>query len=225
MSSIRVSLFISVLIFSLSNFSQVTTEDLSGDYVRIEREAKSFVGFYYGLKEKDQLKRYRLQGCNFLYEKGIGQHPKTEKDYAYERFMVSFSGVDKNKVISFDSVLYGHSAYVSNFKTLDFSKSFDFKSIKRIELDNAKEAGQIKAIRTDFGELHLIFRHKEVYDSEKSSFFSKDEQRDYQLEVQFSQFNPKKIKLKKVLVNTTQRIKGKKSKKIVEVVCENFNKI
>ncbi len=221
MTSKRVNLFLLLLIFTIPAFSQVTTEDLKGDFKRIEREAKKVTGFYYGLKVKDHLKRYETNGCSFLYEKGMGQHPKNDKEYAFERFMISFSGVDKNKVTSFDSVVYGHSAFLANFKGLDFSKSFPYKSIKRVELDNASEAGEIKAIRTDLGELHLLFRHKEIYNAEKSSFFKKGEQREYELEVQFSDFKPNRIKLKKILVNTVSIINGRK-KAVAQVLCENF---
>jgi hypothetical protein len=221
MASKRVTFFLLFLIFIIPTFAQVTSEDLKGDFKRIEREAKKVTGFYYGLKEKDHLRRYETNGCNFLYEKGMGQHPENDKEYAFERFMISFSGVDKNKVTSFDSVVYGHSAFLANFKGLDFSKSFPYQRIKRVEFDNARETGEVKAIRTDLGELHLLFRHQEIYNAEKSSFFKKGEQREYQLEVQFSDFKPNRIKLKKVLVKTMSIINGRK-KAVVQVLCENF---
>ena len=203
-------------------FAQVSQAELSKDFVRIERTSNSASGFYYGLKEQDKFKRYKATGCTFLYEKGLGSHPKSNREYAFERFMISFSGVDKKDVTSFDSVLYGHSDYVGKFKRLDLTKSFPFRSIKRVELEDNKESGQIKAIRTELGELHLIFRHNEVFNSLNSSFFEKGEVRNYEVEVQFSSFTEKKIKLKKVVVNATKKVGKQKKSKIVDVTCLDF---
>lgn len=204
-------------------WAQVKPSELDKDFVRIERVSQKASGFYYGLKEQDKFKRYEATGCNFIYEKGIGSHPKSNRDYAYERFMISFSGLDKKQVTSFDSVLYGHSDYVGKFKRLDFSKSFPYRSIKRVELEDNKESGQMKAVRTELGELHLLFRHKEVFNSQNSSFFEKGEVRQYEVEVQFSSFSPTEIKLKKVNVTASKKVGKGAKKKIVSVNCKDFS--
>lgn len=211
-----------ITIFATNLQAEVETKDLNKDFIRIEREAKNNTGFYFGLKEKDKFKRYQIQSCQFLYEKGIGEHPKDNREFAFERFMISFSGVDKKGVSSFDSVLYGHSAFTSNFKRIDFSKSFDFRPFKRVEAENNDKLGRLKATRNSSGELFLTFEHQEVFDSSKSSFFEKGEERDYLVKVHFSQFDQSTIKLKKVSVETHKSINGKGRKKIVDVKCSDF---
>lgn len=211
------------LIFSLQHiYGEVETKELKRDFIRIEREAKKSSGFYYGLKEKVKFKRYQIQSCQFLYEKGLGEHPKDNREFAYERFMISFSGLDKSGVSSFDSVLYGHSAFTPGFKRIDFTKSFDFLSLKRVEVEGEKNLGQLKAVRNGAGELFMTFQHREVFDSTRSSFFEKGEQRDYLVKVHFSQFDPTIIKLQKVTVETYKSINGKGRKKIVDVNCNEF---
>lgn len=202
--------------------ADLETKELSRDFIRIERQAQNSSGFYYGLKEQDKFKRYQIKSCQFLYEKGLGEHPQDNREFAYERFMVSFSGVDKKGVSSFDSVLYGHSDFSSQFKRLDFSKSFSFRPFKRVESNSKDNLGQVKALRKSDGELLLTFQHQEVFDSSKSSFFEKGEQRDYMVEVHFSQFTDKVVNLKKVSVETYKSINGEGRRKIVDVTCDQF---
>ncbi len=206
----------------LKTHAEVESDQLNKDFIRIERESKKSTGYYFGLKEKDRFKRYEIKGCQFLYEKGLSEHPKDNREIAYERFMVSFSGVDKKGVSSFDSVLYGHSHYTAQFKRLDFSKSFSFKPFKRVDSNEKDQLGQVKATRNESGELFLTFRHQEVFDSANSSFFEKGEQRNYEVKVHFSRFDPKLIKLAHITVETYKTINGKKRKKIVDVSCNDF---
>lgn len=220
---INITLGMFLLLIQVSpTLAEVEAQKLGKDFIRIEREATKSAGFYYGLKEKVKFKKYQTKSCQFLYEKGLGDHPKDGREYAYERFMVSFSGVDQKGVSSFDSVLYGHSDYTPKFKRLDFSQSFPFQSFKRVEADAKERLGQIQADRNQSGELFLTFRHQEVFDSANSSFFEKGEERDYLVKVHFSQFDEKMIKLEKVTVETYKSINEKARKKIVDVECEAF---
>jgi hypothetical protein len=205
-----------------SLLADISSAQLDKDFIRVERESKKSSGYYFGLKENDRFKRYEIKFCQFLYEKGLGEHPQDSREIAYERFMVSFSGIDKKGVSSFDSVLYGHSDYSAQFKRLDLSKSFAFRPFKRVDANDKDQLGQVKATRNQSGELFLTFRHQEVFDSANSSFFEKGEQRDYEIKVHFTRFDPKVIQLSKVSVETYKTINGKKRKKIVEVLCNEF---
>jgi hypothetical protein len=202
----------------------ISPKDLRGEEIRVDRSAEKKSGHFLGLKGQAKLRKFNVTECSFTYEKGTDSHPQSSRDYKFERFMINFSGVDKKGENSFDSVTYGHSDYKRKFKGLDFSKGFDFKEIKRVELPEGQGVGKLKASRNDLGELSMTFRHKEAYSTGNSSFFVKGEIRDYKVSINFSRFDSKNIKLKSVRVKATQRLphRSRKLTTLVDVNCSDF---
>lgn len=201
--------------------AEVSPELLKEKFVNIERVSSSAKGFYFGLREASSKRYIKAKECRFSYEKGQDSHPKTDKEYSYERFMISFSGDDEKGETSFDSVSYGHSDFIETYKPLDFSKGFQTIKLKQVELEGAKLRSSLKAIRNTKGELKMEFHHQEVYSAKNSSFFVPGETRDYSVEVLFSKFDKRAIQLQKIIVNASQ-ITKKGSKKIVSVECNGF---
>ncbi|MCR9203984.1 MAG: DUF863 family protein [Halobacteriovoraceae bacterium] len=215
-------LFISLFIlFQYSIQAEISPELLKEKFVSIERVSTKANGFYYGLREASSKRYIKAKDCRFTYEKGQDGHPKTDKEFAYERFMISFSGQDEKGEMSFDSVSYGHSDYIESFKPLDFSKGFQPVKLKQVELEGVKLRSSLKAIRNMKGELKMEFHHKEVYSAKNSSFFMPGETRVYTVEVLFDQFDKQAIKLKKIIVNASQLTKTA-SKRIISVHCLDF---
>ena|GEM_PF-3284826 len=216
------------LFFLLSYFSfsiqAVKPKVLTADSLEIERKALSAKGTYLGLKKSDSLRKFKADGCTFLYEKGIGEHPKNSKEFKFERFMISFSGIDKSGETSFDSVTYGASNYTNKYKPFDFSKSFPPRKISRVELPHGEGAGLIGAQRTELGKLVMNFKHDESYSTMNSSFFVKGELRKYKVEIIFSKFDATEIKLEKISVSAKRYVNGKTSK-LVDVECNDFVKL
>lgn len=215
----------SLLIFSLflshSIYSEISPNLLKEKFVKVDRVSSKATGFYYGLREASSKRYITAKECRFTYEKGLDSHPKNDKEYAYERFMISFSGEDKKGENSFDSVAYGFSDYVEKYKPLDFSKGFTTIPLKQIELEVKGPSATMKATRSMDGELQMLFKHREVYSAKNSSFFLQGEEREYSVVVFFQRFDKESIQLKKISVEAFQTSKSNK-KKIVEVQCLDF---
>lgn len=221
------NLWLRGIVFSLSILNplltqaEISPELLKEKFVSIERVSSKANGFYYGLREASSKRYIKAKECRFTYEKGQDSHPKTDKEFSYERFMISFSGQDEKGELSFDSVSYGHSEFIENFKPLDFSKGFQSTKLKQVELEGVKLRSSLKAIRNIKGELKMEFHHKEVYSAKNSSFFMPGEARVYTVKVLFDQFDKQSIKLKKIIVNASQITKSA-SKRIISVHCLDF---
>lgn len=197
---------------------------LKADSLEVERKARKTKGTYFGLKKRESLRKFSADGCTFLYEKGFGEHPKNSREFKFERFMISFSGVDKSGETSFDSVTYGSSNFTKDYKAFDFSKSFPARKISRVELPHGEGAGLISAQRTDLGKLVMKFKHDEAYSTMNSSFFVKGEVRKYNVEVIFSKFDATEIKLENIKVLAKRYVNGKNSN-LVDVKCSDFVKV
>jgi len=216
------SIFCIFLVFTTPHTkADLDPSKLSKQYLLVKRKAKEVEGFYFGLRQGNKQKKVIVKECEFSYDKGQDSHPKNEKEYAYERFKVTFSGMEENGEMSFDSVVYGISDYLDKYKSLDFQNGFPTKELKRIELSEETPVGHLTAIRTDLGELHLLFKHREGHSVTNSTFFAPGEQRDYEMEVQFETFNDKLIKLRTVKIKAYRAEKNNR-KKMVAVTCSNF---
>jgi len=202
----------------------ISPSNLVGDEIRINRTAQKSTGHFLGLKGPAKLRKFRVNECSFSYEKGMRAHPTNRREYKYERFMISFTGVDAKGESSFDSVTYGHSDYRKDFTALDLSKSFDYRDISRVELPKGSGVRRLKATRNEMGALSMTFRHSEAYSTGNSSFFVKGEKRDYHVVITFSRFDSKKIVLDRVKVKATRKLssQGRVPEVLAEVSCSDY---
>jgi len=166
----------------------------------LQRIAFKFSGTFSGIKEKGKHKTYRVTECNFSYEKGQDIEHKTEKEYQFERFNVSYEGIDKEGVTFYDSVSYMNSNYLKNFVAFDFTKNFGPVSLNSVIKFGAQEKdATIKFVRGAGKSAVMQFKHTDVFGTEQSKFFDYGEMRNYTVRIFFDEYG-KKITLGKVSV-------------------------
>jgi hypothetical protein len=215
------------LCFLFSVKAQVKTEKLATSDFRVLRKAKSIYGFYLGRKQKGSLSKFKVNDCQFIYEKGLDVMSKTEQEYRYERFIINFMGVNKKKESSFDSVSYTNSGWPKSFYPLLFKNSFQNHRLKDVISEEGTQAS-MSFEKGEKGKAKMILKHIEAYSAENSAFFDPDEARHYTTSIYFDQFEGKKIKINKIIINARRLKSGdlvpskQRDIKIVELHCSDF---
>ena len=193
----------------------------------LQRVAFKFGGTFEGIKEKGKAKQYRLTECNFSYEKGQDTEHKTEKDYMFERFSVSYEGIDKEGVTSFDSVSYINSNYLKSFVPFDFTQSFGPVPLNSvIKFGNQEKDATIKFVRGSGKSAVMQFKHTDTFGTDLSKFYDYGERRNYTVRIFFDEYG-KKITLGKVSVLIESQKMNKfgghhKPTPVADIKCSQF---
>lgn len=201
----------------------------SSDFL-LKRVAFKFSGAFEGIKEKGKARKFKVTECNFSYEKGQDEEHKTEKEYQFERFSVSFEGIDKNGVSSYDSVSYTNSNYLKSYIPFDYSSSFGAVPLNSvIKLGTQEKDASLKFVRGAGKSAVMQFKHTDKFGAEKSKFFDYGEIRNYTVRIYFDEYD-KNISLDKVSVNIESKKMNKfggyeKAASIAEIKCSQFKSI
>lgn len=198
----------------------------SSDFL-LKRVAFKFSGSFEGIKEKGKARSFKVTECNFSYEKGQDVEHKTEKDYLFERFTVSFEGIDSNGVSSYDSVSYTNSNYLKSYVPFDYTKNFGPVPLNSvIKLGTQEKDASLKFVRGAGKSAVMQFKHTDKFGAERSKFYDYGEIRNYTVRIYFDEYD-KNISLGKVSVNIESKKMNKfgghsKATSIAEIKCSQF---
>lgn len=196
----------------------------------LQRAAFKFAGEFKGIKEKGKHTAYKVTECNFSYEKGQDVEHKTEKEYQFERFNVSYEGIDKGGTTSFDSVSYINSNYLKSFVPFDFTKSFGPVPLSSvIKFGNQEKDATIKFVRGAGKSAVMQFKHTDSFGTEQSKFYDYGERRNYTVRIFFDEY-AKNITLGKVSVLVESQKLNKfgghtKAVVVADLKCSQFQAI
>lgn len=217
----KCGLFFILGLVSLNIFS-IESSALNKSEVKVVRKSKSVVGEFEGILKASKPINFKASDCQFTFEKGKDEHPRTDMVYQFERFMVSFTGVDHAGQNSFDSVSYSHSEYPEQFKSYDYSKSFG--PVKVIDITKDEVKGYPELVFKREGEAAVFtFTHTDIYQNAvNSKFYKKDEKRNIKTVFSFKKFTDLEIVLDFIEVSGQKFVKGKLESQYVNVSCKDF---
>ncbi|MFT6067723.1 MAG: hypothetical protein ACJAT2_001902 [Bacteriovoracaceae bacterium] len=201
----------------------------SSDFL-LKRVAFKFSGTFQGIKEKGKARKFKVTECNFSYEKGQDEEHKTEKEYQFERFTVSFEGIDTNGVSSYDSVSYTNSNYLKSYVPFDYSNSFGPVPLNSvIKLGTQEKDASLKFVRGAGKSAVMQFKHTDKFGAERSKFYDYGEIRNYTVRIYFDEYG-KNISLDKVSVAIESKKMNKfggheKAIPIAEIKCSQFKSL
>jgi hypothetical protein len=193
---------------------------------RLLRKSQAYSGHFQGIRIAGKEQHFKLTECSFSYDKGSDHLAEEQRDYRYERFMVSFMGVNARGEKAFDSVTYSQSDYTDSFKSFDYSGSFGPLPLPSANKVQDGPAPQMIFSRLDDKRAMISLRHSDAYSAKNSSFYEPGERREYEVELTFSEFSPTKINLEHVkVVAYARRMAGGQigsRHQVVDVDCSNF---
>lgn len=196
----------------------------------LKRVAFEFKGTFKGIKEKGKHKEFKVTECNFSYEKGKDVEHKSEKEFMFERFSVSYEGIDKDGETSFDSVSYTNSNYLKDFIPFDFSKNFGPVPLNSVIKFGVQEKdATIKFVRGSGKSAVMQFKHTDAFGTDVSKFYDYGEKRNYTVRIFFDEYG-KKIVLGKVsvLIESQKMDKFGKHKApaaVADIRCSQFKSL